>query len=493
MTDDSLSAILAAAQHHRDAGQWAKAVRLFRRAEEVAPGSAEIKHNLALACFGGGDPAAALVLANAAARIAPSLWQSHALRARIHRAAGSASAAEAAWGDVLAASPYNGTALLGLADLALNEFGDAAAAIGLATSAGDQTRFAVDAELTVLMASLYTGGLDARQLSDRLINFARTHLQLPRLSVREPRAGRRRIALISPLFSASPVYFFAASTIRVLADSHHLVFFNRGTREDWATALLRESAREWIEVANLDAATLSMRIAAAEIDVLIDLGGWSDAVGLAALSSKPAARMYKWVGGQSATTGLDVFDGWIGDDWQSPVDLQPLYAEPLVSIAGGYVDYTPPPFMSRIVRGDQQGVALVGNPVKITPDTVAAWPSGVDRVVLIDRRYAHARTLERVTDLLAQARIAVERVVVPVGQENYLRELACCAAIVNTRPYAAGLTAVEASVLGVRLLTTTEAGPGARDLFCQRHHLSHQRTGGANKALAAQMLSLVAR
>ena len=488
MSNDSLNAILTAAQMRRDAGQWEHATRLFRRAEMLAPAAADIKHNLAMAHFAKGETNEAQAWAERAIALMPGLWQSHALLARIFRAAGDAEGGEAAWSEVLRHNPGNATALLGLADLAMNEFGDPAAAVALVAPLRQNPAFAVDAELTALMAGLYLGG-DARVTSERLIGFSRANMRLPLSAPRAPRSGRRRVGLISPLFSASPVYYLTYSTWAAVAEHHELVIFSRGLRRDWATDRFRSLAAEWIDVANIDAAPLAQQIADAEIDIVFDLGGWADVIGLTALSAKPAARMYKWVGGQSATTGLEMFDGWIGDDWQSPLDSQPLYAEPLVNIAGGYADYTPPDILASLKDLPKAGVGLVGNPAKIGEGMITAWPSGVEKVVLIDRRYARDRVLDRVKALLARIGVAVERVIVPRGQEDYLRAVARCEAIVNTQPYAAGLTAVEAHALGIPVLAAGAAGP----LFCSRHHLSHRRTSGRNRALAPQILQLIAR
>lgn len=481
--------LIAAADARRAAGDWAGTLRLYRQAEALAPRSAGLKHNIALALFATGDAAGARASARAATGLAPDLWQSHALLARVARSDGDPLAAEAAWRAVLRHSPASGAARLGLADLALNEFGDPGAAIGLVAGLAGQPEHAADATLTRLMAELYVEAADPIGLNDRLRAFAHSELRLPRQPARALRQGRRRVGLISPLFSASPVYYLTYSTWAAVAQRHDLVFVNRGTRRDWATERLAALATEWIDAPHLDAEPLAARLAAAELDVLVDLGGWSDVIGLRALSAKPAARMATWVGGQSATTGLDVFDAWIGDDQQSPVSSQRLYAEPIANIAGGYVDYTPPDALAGLAHRPKRGVALVGNPAKIQPAALAAWPAGVERVTLIDRRYAHARTVERVTELLARAGVSVAAVIVPQGQAAYLEALAGVEAIVNTAPYAAGLTAVEAAALGVRLLAAPTAGP----LFCSRHHLSHLRTGGRNPSLPAQMLRFIAQ
>jgi tetratricopeptide (TPR) repeat protein len=484
-----LQSMLRAAQARRDAGQWEQAARLFRRAEILAPGSADIKHNLALACFAKGDPLGARGAAERAVRLKPGLWQSHALLARLNQGAGDPGGAEISWRTVLKHSPGNGTALLGLADLAMNEFADPAAAIALVAPLARDPSYSADADLTTLMALLYRGGVAAEVLSARLTAFSKTNLRLPHLPERRPRAGRRRIGILSPFFSASPAYYLAYSTLVALGEAHDLVFISRGTRFDWATERLRALGHSWIEAAHIEPMQLAQRIADADIDVLIDMGGWSDVSGMKAVSARPAPRIYKWVGGQSATTGLDMIDGWIGDVWQCPPEAGALYAEPIVNIAGGYIDYTPPDGLAGHAAPLKRGAALVGNPAKIGEATFASWPSGVDQVILIDRRYMHARVRERVTELLGRNGIKVERVVTPGSHEAYLRAVGGCEAIVNTQPYAAGLTAVEALALGVKLLS----GAGAGKLFCGRHHLSHQQTGGRNPTLAAQMLELVQR
>lgn len=484
---ERLNAILAAGQASRDAGEWPGAIRLFKQAAQIAPEVASIRHNLALSLFASGEAKEAAQVADIALSLSPTLWQSHALLAKIARQAGHVTAAEASWIDVLRLTPDNGLALSGLADIWMNELGDPDAALRLVEPLLQDPAHAADAELTTLMGLLYLGSQSAAAISKRLVFFSKSHMRLPLLPTRTLREGRRRIGIISPLFSNSPVYYLTYSTFQHLAAQHDLVFFNRGRRVDEATEAFRRLALQWSEVAALEPSALSEALAEAELDILFDLGGWCDVQGLTALSSKPAARMYKWVGGQSATTGMAMFDGWIGDEWQSPKEAASLYAEPILNIPGGYVDYTPPASLSRHFSDDKKGVGLVGNPAKIGTKTIQAWPQDVTEVKLIDRRYTHDRTRQRVTELLDKASITVSEVIVPVGHDQYLHALGKCAAIVNTQPYSVGLTAVEAHWLGVRVLSGNP--PGA--LFCSRHQLSHGKTGGRNLSLASQILKIV--
>jgi len=484
-----LHAVLVKAQAARDAGRWSEAIGLFGTAVSIDSTSFQIRHNLALCHFANGTFDEALRFAREAVRIRPDLWQSMMIESKVHRARGRTIEAEVALMQVLRFNPGNPSALVALADIEINEFGDPAAAVERVRPLADHPDFAVDAELTTLMADLYLGAGSPESLSDRLKDFSKRNLRLP-VRRPEPRAkrSRPRVGLVSPLFSASPVYFMTFNIFEALAQRCDLICFNRSPRQDWATRAFADIAAEWHDVTHHDPARLAQGIRAAEIDVLFDLGGWTDAAALTALSTRPAPRMFTWVGGQSATTGLDMFDGWIGDAWQSPPELGHLYAEPIVNMPGGYCDYRPPENLASIsIPKKRNAIGLVGNPCKIGERLAAAWPASITELTLIDRRYAHARTRDRVTALLDRVGVRQVDIIVPKGHAEYLQALAGMKAIVNTAPYSGGLTTIEAMALGVEILVL----PGEGRLFCERHHLSHRHTAGRNPQLVAAIAKLV--
>lgn len=485
-----LNAIITSAQAARDKGQWRQAIGLYGTAIALDPASGHLRHNLALCHFASGALDEALRCARDAVRIQPGLWQSLMIESKVHRARGAIVDAESALLRLLRIDPENATALVALADLEINEFGDPAAAVARVRPLLARPDTAVDAQLTTLMADLYLGTGSAASRSQRLIDFSRRHLRLPQAGAAPARkpSARPRVGLISPLFSASPVYFMTFNAFEQLAEHCDLICFNRGTRQDAATREFADIAVEWHDVPHHDPASLAAAIRAAEIDVLFDLAGWTDAAALTALSSRPAARMYSWVGGQSATTGLEMFDGWIGDAWQSPAGFAHHYAEPIVNIAGGYCDYRMPAVMKTIGRPKRRdAVGLVGNPCKIGDRLAGSWPADIRSITLIDRRYAHQRARDRVIALLDRAGVRVENVIVPQGHAEYLQALAAMKAVVNTAPYSGGLTTIEAMALDVEIVTAPDHG----ELFCERHHLSHRITGGRNPGLAGAIINLV--
>jgi predicted O-linked N-acetylglucosamine transferase (SPINDLY family) len=263
-----------------------------------------------------------------------------------------------------------------------------------------------------------------------------------------------------------------------------LVFFSRGTRTDSATDKFRAIAREWHETAHLPAAELANTLYAQDLDAIVDMGGWMDPVGLSALSTKPAPRLFKWVGGQACTTGLDVFDGFLTDRHQSPPCTADLYSEPLVELDSGYVSYTPPDYMPMAVAGRPRSgrYGVISNPAKVSSAFLRdlgiacgdIFSSG-GTLWFIDRRYGYATVRDRIVRELgrADARAAVQagrvRFAAPTSHREYLEEVSRLSQILDTAPYSGGLTTVEALSMGVEC--------AARDgrLFSARHSLAHFR------------------
>lgn len=465
---------LVQAQAARDQAQWERAVEIYGRIEQVAPESAEVKHNLGLCYFGWGKPQEALHRCSHAFSLKPDLWQSQIIVAKSHQALGEMLAAQRAFSQLIEHPEASAQARIGLADLAMNQFGNPLGAITLVEPLLLDPAFGMDAQLTTLMASLYERADwdrrgNALALSQKVKNFSAEHLRLPTLTL-EPfsdrtrayktKSYRPRVGLISPLFCVSPVYFLTIAGFRHIAQQCDLVFFNRGHAKDWATQAFLELSSEWLDVQHLSAYLLAQRIHSADLDVLYDLGGWMDAVALQALSSKPARKLFKWVGGQSITTGLDSFDGWIGDYAHSPVRYQPLYSEPLINVAGGYASYTPPDYLPRVAKTKSKTPCVFANPAKISQAFLQAIKKIRGPIVFIHHLYRFSQVQEKISAVLG----ARAQFVIPNSHLEALEALNEFAVMLDTFPYSSGLTAREAIALGTKV-KVLQVG----ELFCERH------------------------
>jgi protein O-GlcNAc transferase len=470
----------------RRSSRWREAIELYLAAESMHPKEAGIKHNAAVCYLALNDAKAAFRYADLAIGLKEDLWQSHLLKAKSLRQLGKTGLAVPLLMKLLEQFPAAPEIRLELAALAMEDLGDAAMAEQLVRPLHDHPLHGKNARLTELMANLYDATKSAEELSKGLRAFANEHLEKPRnIPANLPKrvSAKRRVGLMSPQFCCSPVYFFCIGALRHVAQDVDLVFLNRGRREDWATREFKTLATEWLDVAELGSEKLAAFIARKDLDVLIDMGGWMDPAGLSAVSSKPAKRLYKWVGGQSATTGIPAFDGFFTDSHQSLPEDQALYAEPLIFLRSGYVTYTPPPYMPAPACPDGGGVfGVISNPVKVSREFLAFLKTGIQTYLnsgnacislrFIDRRYQHAQLRSRIATALQMdtltngARITLD-FVVPRSHRDYLEEVSKLTAVLDTFPYTGGLTTVEALALGVPCITR------AGKLFCERHSYAH--------------------
>lgn len=471
---ENIQRALVQANQARDTAQWPLAVHLYAQLFQSHPQSAELAHNLGLCHFAAGNTALAIVACQKAIGLNPRLWQSIMILAKSFQALGQIDQAQKCFQQVLKIDSANAQARLGLANITLNEYGDPQGAIELVKPLQSDAEYAMDAQLTSLMAQLYDRPQwhtfsSAKKLSDAIRAFSGKHLRLPDLQLApltdrskeySKPSYRPRVGLLSPQFGISPVYFLTIAGWRKIAPACDIVIFNRGHQNDFASQEFKSLASEWIDVAHWTAPDLARRIHEADLDVLYDLGGWMDPIALQALSVKPARKQFKWVGGQSATTGLESFDGWIGDQWQSPAEMQSLYSEPLMQIPEGYATYTPPPYLPKPNPKKSKTPCIFSNPAKVSKPFLQALAKMPGKKVFIHRQYRYPQVQERISAAL-EGKVEF---VIPATHEEALQEVNRHAVMIDTFPYSSGLTAREALSMGTQI-QVLQVG----NLFCERH------------------------
>ena len=464
-----LSDLVNKANHLRDACQWQKALASYLKVAEEIRYSSRIHHNIGLCYLGLGNPRLAIESCNVALNITPQLWQSLIVIAKAHRSLGNILSAEIYYRRVLLIDAINGDALLGLADLEINEFGNPLYAKYLIRPLRDNPNYNADTTLTDLMASIYDRDESSESLTRRVLEFSATHLQLdPSLFPNKVKASSHkakfqkiRVGLLSPSFCVSPVYFLTINFFIRLAEQYDIVIFNRGGRVDWATEEFKKIAQSWHDLSGFNAESIANTIMHEHIDILYDLGGWMDPVGLKALSVKPATKQYKWVGGQSITTGLNCFDGWFGDEWQSPQSLQKFYSEPIINLGDDYTDYCSPSYLPKPAHKKSSGLAVFSNPAKLSRLFLSTLADMGGKVCFIHRQYSYQKVRDRIEAVLGAENVSY---ICPESHLDALNAVNRFSHVIDTFPYSSGLTAREVVAMGskVRVLRVGQ-------LFSERH------------------------
>lgn len=504
---DMLRASLAHAWSAHAAGDSVAARRAFHQAHLLSPDSPEILLDLATACLSCDDPAQALVHAKKA-QMRTDGWHLNIVLTDIYQRTQTLDAAhvhfQKAIEEPAMPAALRVSALQKLADLQLNAFGDPhSAALSLQKAASTSPALSLEATLATLVADLYQGNRSGAEIAAGFATLAQqlqpdstapTHVRLTKLR------QRPRIGLISQQFCASPVGFLTLGAVTALAQHADLVFFDRGAKVDWAQAAFKAKARHWLACGMLNAVQLYKLLIEADLDAVIDLSGWTDPQALRAFARRPVRRQLKWVGGQSLSTGMPCFDGFVTDKRQVPGAAAKHYTEPMLYAEHGYVTYTAPPYAPELTVAAskpprapakvQAGVvALVSNPAKISHHTAEALQQlKPKKLVLVDQRWRHEGTR-----LAAQNRLGslmdVAEFITPANHPEYLQTLGSLdATFLDTAPYAMGLSAIELRLLGKHIVT----GPrSASAVMCERHCVAHMgaKRFDHHNELARQLLA----
>ena len=220
--------------------------------------------------------------------------------------------------------------------------------------------------------------------------------------------------------------------------------------------------RIW-QINSLSNEELARHVAAAELDVLVDLNGYSAQKRLPLFLYRPAACQIGWFN-MFATTGMPVFDYLIADASVVPPEEERWYSERIHRVSGSYLafnvryavpDIAPPPCLANgyITFG------CLGSAYKLTDGVIEAWSRILAEVpdamlvvknATLDDASNQAALLLR----LAQQGIDPGRIRLSGRAEHYefLEAYAQIDIALDTFPYNGGTTTTEALWQGVPVL-----------------------------------------
>jgi predicted O-linked N-acetylglucosamine transferase (SPINDLY family) len=210
--------------------------------------------------------------------------------------------------------------------------------------------------------------------------------------------------------------------------------------------------------------TLVQLIKDAQIDLLVDLNGYSNTLRLPLFAMRPCNVVVGWFN-MFATTGIASFDYLVGDDVVIPAEEERFYCEKIVRVPGSYLTFevtypvpevADPPCMER-------GTITFGSlapQYKITAEVISTWSSILQRVpnsslFLKNRALASSATQQFVLGLFEQHQISPDRIRLegPSDHYEFLKRYDQIDIALDTFPYNGGTTSTEAIWQGVPLVT----------------------------------------
>ncbi len=287
--------------------------------------------------------------------------------------------------------------------------------------------------------------------------------------IREPLAGRRlRVGYLSADYCNHPVGRFLAPLLK--GHNHTAVEvwgLNCGPHHDNMTSELRANCDHWLELrfgSDLDVARL---IADQNLDVLVELGGFTGLSRIGAVVHRPAPVQLSYLG-YFAPTYLNAVDGWIGDrvlfESLNSIDQK---AHRLVEIEGGYMafqDTELPAQMPITCRHFRFGCfnhsrKLSAQTIELFCAVMAAAPQ--TQLVLKSVSFVEAAERERIRKVFSRAGLAEDRLIILPWVEGRSQHLACYTDMdvaLDPLPYGGATTTCEALAMGVPVVTLAGEG-----------------------------------
>ena len=316
---------------------------------------------------------------------------------------------------------------------------------------------------------------------------------------RPPSGGKLRIGYVSAFFDKSnwmkPVYGVINRHDRDRFEVH-LVSLGG---DPSASAGYSDHAHDVIwRAGSTDDETVARRLAAAGIDVLVDLNAYSAPKSLRLFLRRPAPLQLGWFN-SFATSGLDCFDGIVGDDVVIPAAEERFYTERVLRVRGTYLafevlhavpDVAPPPCSG---NGGRLTFGALASAYKLNDLTLGLW-ARILQAAPTARLLVRAPTLDEPSSRdhlrgrFANLGVAPERVDLEGGAAHvdFLRSYDRVDIALDTFPYNGGTTTTEALWQGVPVLTY------AGDRWVARTSTSLLRAAGLDEWVARDEEDLLA-
>jgi len=254
-----------------------------------------------------------------------------------------------------------------------------------------------------------------------------------------------------------------------LINHHDRTHFEVHLFSDAPAARIRHGYRahpqdQFHETTSLSNEALCQRIEQAEIDLLVDLNGYSTMERLPLFSLRPAQVGVGWFN-MYATTGISSYDYLIGDDIVIPREEERFYCEKIARVPGSYLTFEvtypvpdvkdPPCLTNRAIT-----FGSLASQYKITNEVIRAWSRILKQVpssslLLKNGALGSAGTREFVQDLFERQGVRRERVRLegPSDHYQFLETYGGIDIALDTFPYNGGTTTTEAIWQGIPVVT----------------------------------------
>lgn len=242
-------------------------------------------------------------------------------------------------------------------------------------------RASEDTQVQYLWYLFYRPGIRREEFREGFEAWAREHA--PAHLARQSHTNtidperRLRIGYLSPDFRThSVVYTFEPLLTGHDRRAFEVYGYGKVAHPDETTARLRAAFDHYQNVWGHSPQAIADQMVADGIDILVTIGAHYSTTCLQVLARKPAPVQIDI--GSFCTTGLTQVDYRIADVWESPVEFQTAYTEPLVHLPSGYMFYQPhldSPEVQELpaLKRGHVTFGFFGSPLKINDEVARHW------------------------------------------------------------------------------------------------------------------------
>jgi protein O-GlcNAc transferase len=201
-----------------------------------------------------------------------------------------------------------------------------------------------------------------------------------------------RVAFVTHDFNNHSVSFFLESILKHLPRSDiHVLVYMTSTMTDEATKELAKLPHEYVHVPSITSVDLAKRVHQDNIDILIDLNGWTAGNRLHAFALRPSPVQMTYLGYPN-TTGINTIDYRLVDSTTDPISSQAFATEQLIRIDPCFLCYCSVLHRPSVFKPDDKVPVRISDPdkpvtfgsfnnvTKITNTALRAWAKILQQV-----------------------------------------------------------------------------------------------------------------
>ncbi len=268
-----------------------------------------------------------------------------------------------------------------------------------------------------------------------------------------------------------------------------IVCFANQDFDDDLSDRLKAIARKWQRVEVLSDTELRALILGEEIDILFDLSGLTNKHRMGVFQDRSAPVQVTWAG-YVGTTGITAMDGLIADEREVPLGEDQFYTEQVIRLPDCYTIYEPPddapevepppsPAAGHITFGAFHRLPKINLDVaRVWAKIFAELPDA--KLLLHYGGFEEQQAQSVFRRMFEAAGVPLDCVIFEAGgsRGEMLKAYHRVDVFLDTWPYSGGVTTLEASWMGVPVVTL----PG--NSFAGRHSKSHLTAIGMTETIA---------